>query len=332
MLSVDSITGMAIASQLPKGCDITIVARNLPGDPESHEWSSPWAGAIYMSKLPSSEWEQKMEWTSFQTMWKLAYMHPESSVRRIDMWDIVDFIPKDQIWYMNKMPEFRILSKDELPEGAPFGMAYKSVVLTPQVFLPWLKRRLEASGVVFKRLTVSSLKDLKGMGHDVLINASGVGAKHLRDSADTNMRPVRGQTILVKSDLDKIFIRRGKDYTYALPRGDGTVILGGIKQHGSVETAVNKDLRANVSLERSPVILHYSNDTASRSSSASTSKYRRHSLRRSRKASPSFETSWVCGLKLRLCGSRRKSLMDRRWCTPMVIRACSFSVGAWPQR
>lgn len=35
-----SIIGMAIASQLPTNYDVTIVARNLPGDPETTEWAS----------------------------------------------------------------------------------------------------------------------------------------------------------------------------------------------------------------------------------------------------------------------------------------------------
>ncbi|KAK5126481.1 hypothetical protein LTR85_010717 [Meristemomyces frigidus] len=241
------ITGMAIASQMPKGCDITIVARNLPGDPDSLEWASPWAGAVWMSKLPSDEWEQKMQLEAFYGWWKLAYTYPESSVRRIDMWDIVDTVPQDQIWYMNKLPNFRVLTKEELPEGAPFGMAYTSIVVTPSIFLPWMRKRLEASGVKFQRMNISSLADLEGLGHDVLINASGVGARHLKDCADVKMLPVRGQTVLVKTNLDKIWIRRGlKDYTYALPRLDGTAILGGIKQHGSTETAVNTDLRAEI--------------------------------------------------------------------------------------
>jgi D-amino-acid oxidase len=179
---------MAIASQLPKRCDTTIVARNLPGDPDSHEWASPWAGAVWMIKLPSNKWEQKMQLEAFRGWWKLAYTNPESSVRRIEMWDLVDFIPQEQIWYKNKLPGFRILSKEELPEGAPFGMAYKSIVLTPPVFLPWMRRRLEGSGVKFQRMTVSSLSDLEGMGHDVLVNASGVGARDLLESELQRLR------------------------------------------------------------------------------------------------------------------------------------------------
>lgn len=85
------------------------------------------------------------------------------------------------------------------------------------------------------------------MGHDILINCSGCGARFLKDVADENMKLVRGQTVLVKTDYDNILIRRGKtEYTYALGRGDGTAILGGTKNWGSDDKEVHPETRADV--------------------------------------------------------------------------------------
>jgi D-amino-acid oxidase len=140
------------------------------------------------------------------------------------------------------------MSKDELPKGVILGMSCeyvrypelkcltnwpetdKTVVLTPITFLPWLAKRLKNSGVTFLRKNVGSLAELKSLGYDVLVNATGCGSKFLRDVADLNVQQVRGQTILVKTDYNKILMRHGKDYTYVIPRLDGTAILGGIKQ------------------------------------------------------------------------------------------------------
>ncbi len=108
----------------------------------------------------------------------------------------------------------------------------KSVVITPAVFLPWLRKRLEVAGVKFVRKDLKSLSDLKGFGHEVLVNATGFGARFLADVADQGVKQIRGQTVLVKTGHDKIFMRHGKDYTYVIPRLDGTAILGGIKQVG----------------------------------------------------------------------------------------------------
>lgn len=111
-----------------------------------------------------------------------------------------------------------------------FFLIDKTVVINPNVFLPWLSKRLENQGVVFRRQDIQSLSDLKYLNHDVLVNATGCGSRFLRDVSDDNVQEVRGQTILVKTSFDKVVMRHGKAYTYVIPRLDGTAILGGIKQ------------------------------------------------------------------------------------------------------
>lgn len=83
------------------------------------------------------------------------------------------------------------------------------------------------------RKNLKSLADLKGSGHDVLVNATACGSRFLADVADPKVQEVRGQTMLVKTSYNKIFMRHGKDYTYVIPRLDGTAIIGGIKQVGN---------------------------------------------------------------------------------------------------
>lgn len=244
-----SITGLAIAASLPKHYDITIVAKNLPGDEESQDWASPWAGAIWLGMLNSSEADQKIQLDALAFWWRLSQRYPESSVRRLQMVDIFDEGSPSKAWYCNKVPGFRLMDKDELPDGASFGVTYGSVIVTPKIFLPWMRNRLEGAGVKFLRANVTSLGDLKDMGHQILINATGNGAKHLSDVKDEKVVPVRGQTVLVKSPSNTAWVRRGKDYTYHLPRGDGTAILGGIKDFGSISRTVNEDQKKDI-LER----------------------------------------------------------------------------------
>lgn len=101
--------------------------------------------------------------------------------------------------------------------------------MSPATFLPWLRQTLEDRGVTFVRKTIGALADLKLLGYDVVVNASGLGARHLRDVADQLVHPVRGQTVLVKTDFEKIVARYGAGSTYTIPRLDGTAILGGFK-------------------------------------------------------------------------------------------------------
>ena len=264
---------MAIAASLPKNYDITIIARDLPGDPESRGWASPWAGAIWLGMADSSPAEQKMQLDSLASWWQLAAQHPESSVKRVEMHDVMDHIPLEKVWYRNKVPQFRLMTKEELPHDAKFGVSYGSIILTPTAFLPWMRNRLEAAGVKFQRGVVRSLADLKGMGHDVLINASGDGPKHLTDVQDQNVVYVRGQTVLAKTKYPVAWIRRGDDYTYHLARGDGTAVLGGIKEPGETDTTVSEDTKRDVSLTpggREGTQLVISNTRLDRSCAGST--------------------------------------------------------------
>lgn len=238
---------MAIASLLSRNHEVTIVAKNLPGDDLSHEWASPWAGAVFLGLDGSNAREQKMQLDSFAVLWQLAVSNPESSIRRIEMNDFHDDKTIDQIWYRDALPEFRVMKPEDLPKGTKLGMSYKTVVLTPKIFLPWLRRRLEESGVIFKRMNLSALSEVKSQGQDVLVNATGYGSKFLGDIQDQDVQLVRGQTLHVKSNYDKIYMRHGKDYTYAISRLDGTCILGGIKQYGQTEKEVDMDIQQDVS-------------------------------------------------------------------------------------
>ena len=239
---------MAIASQMPKNYAVTIVARNLPGDEDNKEWASPWAGAIWSGMEGSSEREQKMQLDSLAIWRQLALSDPESSVRRTEMHELFDTGSLEgRVWYRYKIPGFAELPRNELPEDVAFGIRYETIALSPTTFLPWMRGRLEAAGVQFKRAHVRSLADLRGLGHDVLVNATGTGARFLADVKDANMQEVRGQSLLVKSDYGNLLTRRGRrDYTYIFPRGDGTAILGGIKQYDNNDTHVDEYLRSDV--------------------------------------------------------------------------------------
>ncbi|KAJ4171030.1 hypothetical protein NW754_007173 [Fusarium falciforme] len=139
-----------------------------------------------------------------------------------------------------------------------------TIVVNPHIFMPWLKRNLESSGVKFRRMDLDSLSDAHHLGHDVLINATGEGPKYLSDIKDQNMDLLRGQTMIIKSGYKKSFMRDdGNTYTYVIPRLDGTVILGGIRdpdvENTEVDIEIDKDIvtRINRSLPE-----HFSADLA----------------------------------------------------------------------
>ncbi|CAH0020083.1 unnamed protein product [Clonostachys rhizophaga] len=257
------VTGMMAAAKLPRDHDITIVADLLPGDYDTKEWASPWAGAIWVGVHQSKPHEQKMQLEGFAGLWKLAETNPESSVRQIEMTEIMDRGTKSDVWYAHKVPGFRWMTPDELPKGAIYGMKYKTVVLTPQKFLLWLYERLQARGVKFLRTKVFALADLKGLGHDILINASGFGSETLKDVQEKNLTSWRLQCVVAKAPptYDRLYIRRGPNgyYSTAFSRLDGTVYCGGVLTEASRDVSINDDHRATVWLLHLNLIVAYAN-------------------------------------------------------------------------
>ena len=118
----------------------------------------------------------------------------------------------------------------------------KTIVLQTAVFLPWPRKRLEATGVKFRRVHLDSLADARSYGHDILINASGFGSRYLQDVDDPNIELVRGQTMLVESTYPKSFMfDTGSSYTYVIPMLDGTAVIGGTRTRESTSAIDNRE-------------------------------------------------------------------------------------------
>lgn len=230
------------------GDDITIVGKHLPGDPYNKEWASPWAAAIWVGVQDSNPRDQKLQLDSFGVLWRLAETNPESSVRKADATEIMDMGSPKDAWYANKLPGFRFMERSELPAKSVYGMKYKTVVITPQVFIEWMRARLEKRGVKFLRACVESLGDLEGMGHDVLINASGLGSTTLTDVKDDKLKPVMLQSIMLKLPSCKgLFIRRGHGYySTSFPRQNGEVYIGGVIEYDNADLTAYDDKRQMV--------------------------------------------------------------------------------------
>ncbi|KAI0160596.1 nucleotide-binding domain-containing protein [Xylariaceae sp. FL1272] len=256
------VTGMTIASQLPRDYEITIVARDLPGDDLSQDWASPWACAGWVA-LGGSPLEEQMQLDALAFCRKLAASHPESSVRLNKLTDVYDVgaTTVSDLWYRDRVPDFEVLDASQFAlkgeETRPaVAVRYLGFALTPAVFLPWLRKRLEDSGVKFQRIdTVKSIADLEHFGHDVLINASGVASSTLEDIKDEQIITDRTYVTVVKSKYPEAFVRRcATEYTYIFGRHDGTAVLGGISEpvQDKVQSsaAIRKDLirRANANL------------------------------------------------------------------------------------
>jgi glycine/D-amino acid oxidase-like deaminating enzyme len=170
-------------------------------------------------------------------------------VKVTEYWD--DEEQRVNPWY-SVVPEFSSLSVWELPPGIEGGNRFTSTAINPDLLLPWLQSVLEKRyGVVFIKDTVSSLESAaQRLGCKALVNATGLGAGQL--AGDNKVLGIRGQTLLIKSSAlapsleHQLVIRRGREYTYLIPRMDGGVVLGGIEDPGNTSINVDVALRPDI--------------------------------------------------------------------------------------
>jgi D-amino-acid oxidase len=141
-------------------------------------------------------------------------------------------------WFSNIVPRFRCWSAKELAEklrscGVSYmhGFSYETVMIHPPHYLGWLLRQFKlAGGMLVEGEEFHSLSEtwLSTPSPDVVVNCTGLGSKLLLDVCDQSLTPDRGQTIIIRCpDITDIWRVPGKLPTYVLPRGDGTVVLGG---------------------------------------------------------------------------------------------------------
>lgn len=152
----------------------------------------------------------------------------------------------DDVWYKTMTPHYKMIPPDKLPPGIKLGYNYTSLTINPSCFLPWIKKRLDKLGVKFIRNAVNNFDEARRItGAKIIVNASGLGAESLAN--DTNVVAIRGQTVFVKSDFDRVIFRQGSEWSYAIPRMySGGVILGGVTQHGNMDRNVDPEVKTGI--------------------------------------------------------------------------------------
>ncbi|KAI1613037.1 FAD dependent oxidoreductase [Exophiala viscosa] len=239
------IIGLASALLLAEeGLKVIVIARDLPGD-GGIGWASPYAGATLIP--PPEMGQQDMAKESIAWYQRLAEKDPSSGVRTVTATEyFTDRDTDDSIWYKDFIPNYKLLPQASLPPGCKVGYSFQTCLANPDVFLPWLKEKLESLGARFIRKEIESLLEAREMtGASIIVNASGLGAKLL--AGDEAVAAYRGQTMFVKSDYDEVKLINGHEYTYVIPRMySGGVILGGISQEDNIDGAVNTGLRQDI--------------------------------------------------------------------------------------
>ena len=155
---------------------------------------------------------------------RLSEREPQSGVRMRDGREYLRQAVDPPEW-SEDIAAFRILDDSEIPEGYVFGWQFRAPVIEMQLYMPWLRSRVEALGGSFVQSFVGDLSEVSG---EVVVNCVGVGAREL--CGDEEVRPARGQVIFIDQDPGiGHFDQQPETLTYTIPRSDVTV-LGGTAQ------------------------------------------------------------------------------------------------------
>jgi D-amino-acid oxidase len=142
--------------------------------------------------------------------------------------------PRPDPWWMAAVPRLRRVT--DLPPGYADGYEFAAPVVRMPAYLPWLLDELAAAGVRFRVATVT---DLAAVPADLVVNATGLGAREL--TGDTELVGVRGQVVRVADPglpgwtIDE---EHPDGMVYVVPRGTD-VVCGGTALEGDESTAAD---------------------------------------------------------------------------------------------
>lgn len=106
--------------------------------------------------------------------------------------------------------QYQVIPVKDLPEGQGYGATFTTLTMDAPAYLLWLAQRLRDKGVSITRRTIPSLEHaytaVKGTA--LVVNCTALGAKSLIGVQDSDVEPIRGQTVLVHAPNVKATISK----------------------------------------------------------------------------------------------------------------------------
>ncbi|KAL0958135.1 hypothetical protein HGRIS_000303 [Hohenbuehelia grisea] len=247
------VVGLTTAIQLQEVGDykVTIVADILPSDPKDIRYTSQWAGGHHVSLAGNNERQAKWDRDTFDVMWDLSKPggDAEGCFMRLPQTEFFD--PNtNKSSALAHMPDFQSVAKDDLVPGSDAGVTFSTVTIDVPKYLNYLAARFLGRGGTLLRGSVQHISQIIEGGPracipsprtttvpdvvDALVVCVGLGARSLGGVEDSNVYPIRGQTVLLRAPWVKIGCTIAKPtsdggaiWTYIIPRRSGDVIVGG---------------------------------------------------------------------------------------------------------
>ncbi|KAK2753250.1 hypothetical protein FQN54_007941 [Arachnomyces sp. PD_36] len=277
---------------LEEGYRVTTLAQFFPGDHDT-TYTSPMAGGQWRSHAAPGQEQCDWDLETYKYWSDIIDeedKHPEipfeeksglgrypshtywNSLSSPDLLHLKDNSPQN-LWWTSHVPNFAPLSPTSFPSTSPpikLGVAYTSFTFNPEKHIKYLLNRVLGAGGRTIRATlptkeggiIGALEEARRLAaaaeeeDPVFINATGLGARTF--VPDDAMQPIRGQTIIVKGEAERISTHllfsdttdsadSDERIAYVVPRkGTGTTIIGGTKQVGNWDTEPDEGVSRDI--------------------------------------------------------------------------------------
>ncbi|KAM0806849.1 putative FAD dependent oxidoreductase domain-containing protein [Seiridium cardinale] len=256
---------------------IQVIGQHMPGDHDI-DYTSQWAGADWTPFAEQGSIEADWEVVTLHRLQELARTQPGAGVaiegipitypkrhmahhyrQNYILLEFRQTTERLEALFKDIVTDYRILSKEDVPDWVDWGVYYQSVSLDPSIYLHWLQSNCLELGVKFRRDTLSHIREafvISATQPAVVVNCTGLQAASLGGVNDQKLRSVLGQMVVVANEADGIYTLDGTDDTmdssigeccYVIPRpaGGGTA-LGGSRWDGSRCTEPNLALSRRI--------------------------------------------------------------------------------------
>jgi len=206
------VIGLTCAVRLAEaGHRVDILARDLPMETTSVVAAALWYPYKALPQDRVTAWAS----ASYAVFSELATQQ-DSGVRMMPGIEAFHRWTQDP-WWAGAVPDLEHVGP---PPGYADARSFTAPVIDMPVYLDRLRARLTELGATLTRMSLSALPQIE----DMTINCAGLGARLL--AHDHDVRPVRGQVVLVAGvELDRWWLD-AEGPTYVVPRASEIVVGG----------------------------------------------------------------------------------------------------------
>ena len=201
------VTGLTCALRLAQdGHRVDVLARDLPLETTSVVAAALWYPYKALPQERVTAWSRE----AYAAFVGLAE-DEDTGVRMMPGTEVLHGPTRDP-WWAEAVPD---LARVTPPAGYAGAWSFTAPVIDMPVYLRWLRTRLEELGVTVTRVSLGALPQPDDVDA-VVVNCAGLGARLL--ASDHEIRPVRGQVVLVRGvELDRWWLD-AEGPTYVVPR------------------------------------------------------------------------------------------------------------------